>query len=527
MWRAVRTSWWRNAVFYQVYVRSFCDSNDDGVGDLPGVASRLDYLRSLGVDGVWLTPFYPSPQKDHGYDVADYYGIEPQYGTLEDFDELVAQAHRRGMKVLIDIVPNHTSDRHPWFQAALSSPDDPHRALYHFAVGKDSAPPNNWLSAFGGPAWTELDATGDWYMHLFAAEQPDLNWRNPAVPAEFHQIVRYWLDRGADGFRIDVAVALFKREDLADRPLVPHRITGEPVTAPGFDIIDQPEVHGVYRDWHKLAEEYEPERVLLGEIFDPVRQPRYIKPDELQMAFALIDRRWDAALWKRAIDVFSHAVLRGTSLPSWTLSNHDVVRHVTRLGGDGVGRERAKAAALLLFGLPGQCFIYQGDELGLEQAYVPPERREDPLFLRTRGANPGRDGCRVPLPWRQGEPNAGFSKAPPWLPMPAGWDRNAVDAESRSTTSMLSLYRRLLATRRALAQRLPATMRWASGPKDCLVYHRGPLTVACNFSRRMLDISLPGRLLLASSPGVTARGAALKLPPNSAAWLETRRSAGA
>ena len=522
----MRTSWWRNAIFYQVYVRSFADSNDDGVGDLPGVTSRLGYLQALGVDGVWLTPFYPSPQKDHGYDVADYYGVEPQYGTLSDFDELVAQAHRRGLKVLIDIVPNHTSDQHPWFKAALSSPDDSHRSLYYFAKAKDGGPPNNWLSAFGGPAWTQVDGTGDWYLHLFAAEQPDLNWRNPMVPAEFHRIVKYWLDRGADGFRIDVAVALFKRQDLADRPLVPHRISGEPVTAPGFDIIDQREVHSVYRDWRKLAGSYEPERVLVGEIFDPARQPRYIKPDELHMAFALIDRRWDAALWKKAIDVFRHAVSRGTSLPSWTLSNHDVVRHVTRLGGDGAGRDRAKAAALLLFGLPGQCFIYQGDELGLEEAYVPPERREDPLFHRTNGANHGRDGCRVPMPWRQGEPNAGFSAAPPWLPMPAGWDRSAVDAQARSTTSMLSLYRRLIAVRRSLARRLPATMRWAQAPKDCLVYDRGALTVVCNFSQRVLELERLGRLLLASSPVVTAHGETLRLPPNSAAWLEIRRSAG-
>jgi len=512
----VRSAWWRNAVFYQVYVRSFADGDGDGIGDLKGITSKLDYLRSLGVDGVWLTPFYPSPQKDHGYDVADYYGVHGQYGTLDDFDELVDEAHERGLKVLIDLVPNHTSDKHAWFEAAMSAPGDPHRALYHFAKGRDGAPPNNWQSAFGGPAWTRLDGTEDWYLHLFAPEQPDLNWANPDVPAEFQKIIRFWLDRGADGFRIDVAIALHKRKDLADRPV-----------EPGFDIIDQPEVHGVYRDWRRLTGEYEPERVLVGEIFDPGRQPRYIKPDELHMAFAFIDRRWDASAWRKAIDIFRRAVSRGTSLPSWTLSNHDVIRHVTRLGGDGVGRARAKAAALLRFGLPGQCFIYQGDELGLEDAYVPPEHREDPLFIHTQGKHPGRDGCRVPMPWHQHEPNAGFSKSEPWLPMPAGWEDNAVDAQARTSTSMLSLYRRLLTTRRAVAPRLPDATRWRASPKDTLVYDRGALTVACNFGSRPVHIEQQaGRLLLGTGPNVTLRDGRLSLPANSAAWIETRRSAG-
>jgi len=522
----VRSSWWRNAVFYQVYVRSFADSNDDGVGDLPGITSRLEYLKSLGIDGLWLTPFYPSPQKDNGYDVADYYGVNPEYGTLDDFDRLVEEAHRHGIKVLIDIVPNHTSSRHPWFEAALSAPDDPHRTMYYFVPGRDGAPPNNWQSAFGGPAWTQLEGVPEWYMHLFAPEQPDLNWWNPVVPAEFRKIITYWLDRGADGFRIDVAVSLYNRRDLADRPLVPDRITGAPTTAPGFEILDQPEVHEVYRDWRHIAGTYEPERVLVGEIFDPRRQSRYIKQDELHMAFAMMDRPWEASAWKRRIDVYRRAVSRGTSFPSWTQSNHDVVRHVTRLGGDGLGRDRAKASALLLLGLPGQYFIYQGEELGLEEAYVPPERREDPLYILSNGRHQGRDGCRVPMPWRQHEPNAGFSTSPPWLPTPPGWDSNAVDAQAHSSTSMLSLYRRLLDVRRGLARRLPPRMRWAAAPKDCLIYHRGPLSVACNFGHRPLELDLPGRLLLGSSPGVRRSATRLLMPPNSSAWLETRRSAG-
>ena len=285
------------------------------------------------------------------------------------------------------------------------------------------------------------------------------------MPDEFRKIITYWLDRGADGFRIDVAVSLYKRRDLADRPFIPDRITGAPTTAPGFEILDQPEVHDVYRDWRHIAGTYEPERVLVGEIFDPRRQSRYIKQDELHMAFAMMDRQWEASAWKRRIDVYQRAVSRGTSLPSWTQSNHDVVRHVTRLGGDGPGRERAKASALLLLGLPGQYFIYQGEELGLEQAFVPPERREDPLYTYTNGQHEGRDGCRVPIPWRQHEPNAGFSTSPPWLPMPPGWEGNAVDAQAHSSTSMLSLYRRILEVRRGLARRLPVRMQLGRRPQ--------------------------------------------------------------
>ena len=549
----MRSSWWRNAVFYQVYVRSFADSNNDGVGDLPGITSRLDYLRSLGVDGLWLTPFYPSPQKDHGYDVADYYGVNPEYGTLDDFARLVEEAHRRGIKLLIDIVPNHTSSRHPWFEAALSGGDDPHRTRYYFVPGRDDAPPNNWQSAFGGPAWTRLDGAPEWYMHLFAPEQPDLNWWHPAVaadeiawpalfsprePSHKRGLARAGLTREKEEATAAISdvflnhigkprpLYLHKRRDLADRPLVPHRTTGLPTTAPGFEIIDQPEVHEVYRDWRHITGTYEPERVLVGEIFDPGRQSRYIKQDELHMAFAMMDRRWDASAWKQAIDVYRHAVSRSTSLPSWTQSNHDVIRHVTRLGGDGLGRERAKASALLLLGLPGQYFIYQGEELGLEEAFVPPERREDPLYIHTNGRHQGRDGCRVPMPWRQHEPNAGFSTAPPWLPTPAAWDRNAVDVQARSTTSVLSLYRRVLEIRRGLARRLPARMDWAAAPKDCLMYHRGPLSVACNFGHRPLELDQPGRLLIGSTPGVRRSATGLLMPPNSAAWLETRRSAG-
>jgi alpha-glucosidase len=512
--------WWFGAVFYQVYVRSFADSDDDGVGDLPGITSRLNYIKDLGVDAIWLTPFYPSPQKDHGYDVAGYYDVNPQYGTLDDFDRLVDQAHRLGLKVLVDIVPNHTSDQHEWFQAAISMPDDRHRSRYHFAdANSNGEPPNNWTSSFGGPAWTREPNGNQWYLHLFAPEQPDLNWWDPAVPAEFERILKFWLDRGADGFRIDVASALFKRRDLADRPMIADRVTGAPRPDSTFSIIDQPQLHDVYRRWRQIANAYEPDRVLVGEIFDPRRHSKYLVPDQLHMAFALIHLPWDAAMWRRSIDVSRNALRGPGTEPTWTMSNHDVVRHVTRLGGGATGRERARAALLLLLGLPGQVFLYQGEELGLEEVVVPDDRRQDPVFVHSQGRQPGRDGCRVPLPWRRGQPNAGFSTADPWLPMPAGWDRLAADGQAGSGTSMLGHYRRALGLRRRLAGRLPDSFAWTMAPEGVLAYERGPLRVACNFRSRPAEIDLQGRLLASSHPLVRLRRGKLCLPPNSAAWV--------
>jgi alpha-glucosidase len=527
-------SWWRGAVFYEIYVRSFADSNDDGVGDLPGITERLEYVKALGVDAIWLTPFYPSPQKDHGYDVADYLDVHPEYGTLEDFDRLVQRAHDLRLKVLVDVVPNHTSDQHAWFKAAISSPDNPHRAWYHIVDGKpDGSPPNNWGSAFGGPAWTELQPPlrpfgppphavgrpGQWYMHLFAPEQPDLNWWNTEVQAEFEGIVKFWLDRGADGFRIDVASALFKREDLADRPLIHDRVTDTMRPDSAFSHLDQPQLHEVYRRWPEIADGYEPRRILVGEMFEARRQSTFIVPGQLDMAFAMILARWEAGAWRRAIDV-SRGALRGPgNEPSWTQSNHDVVRHVTRLGGGDVGRARARAALLLLFGLPGQVFLYQGEELGLEEVDVPDELRQDPVFLHSAGRYPGRDGCRVPLPWHRGQPNAGFSTSPPWLPVPSGWDRFAIDAQAGSAGSMLQHYKRALELRRSLAARLPDRLAWLPAPQGVLLYRRGPLHVACNFGRRPVSLEAPGRLEIGSSPLVQHRHGRLRLPASSAAWL--------
>lgn len=512
--------WWRGAVFYQIYVRSFADSNDDGLGDLPGITSRLDYVRDLGVDAVWLTPFYPSPQKDHGYDVADYFAVNPDYGRLADFDKLVARAHELGLKVLVDLVPNHTSDQHEWFKAATSSKENPFRQRYHFADGRaDGAPPNNWTSSFGGPAWSKERSGDQWYLHLFAPAQPDLNWWHPDVPKEFERILAFWLDRGADGFRIDVASALFKRRDLADRPVIQDPVYGGPRFDSSFAIIDQPQLHEVYRRWRQIANAYRPDRVLVGEIFDPRRHAKYIVPDQLHMAFALIQLPWDASLWRRSIDS-SRAALKGPDAePSWTLANHDVVRPVTRLGGGSLGRARVKAALMLLLGLPGQVFVYQGEELGLEEVDLDDADRQDPVFVLSGGRNPGRDGCRVPLPWRRGQPNAGFSKAPPWLPMPVGWDLLAVDAQAGAQDSMLAHFQRALALRREVVDRLLGRLEWRPAPPGVLVYERERLTVACNFSRRPVKLPKNGRLLLSSDPLAQLREAHLNLPPNSAAWV--------
>jgi alpha-glucosidase len=516
----VSQPWWRGAVFYQVYVRSFADSNDDGIGDLAGITSRLDYIRDLGVDAIWLAPFYPSPQRDHGYDVADYFDVNPEYGTLHDFERLLMRAHELRLKVLVDIVPNHTSDQHKWFQAAISSPRSAMRKRYHFADPKpDGSPPNNWTSSFGGPAWSREPNGKQWYLHLFAPEQPDLNWWHPAVPKEFERILKFWLDRGADGFRIDVAAALFKREDLADRPMITDRVTGAPRFDSAFAILDQPQLHDVYRRWRQIANGYQPDRVLVGEIFEARRHSMYIVPDQLHLAFALIHRRWDATLWRQSIEVSRRALQGPGTEPTWTLANHDVVRPVTRLGGGSAGRARVRAALLLMLGLPGQVFLYQGEELGLEEVDLPDSARQDPVFLRSEGRHKGRDGCRVPMPWHRGQPNAGFSKASPWLPMPVGWDRLAADVQAGSEASMLGHFRHALAARRRLAGRLEHRLDWRPAPAGVLAYSRGVLSVACNFHARAARLPLGGRLLLASNPLINVRQGVLNLPANSAAWL--------
>src|SRR3954447_6246844 len=420
-------SWWEEAVFYEVYVRSFADASGDGVGDLEGIRSRLPYLRSLGVDALWLTPFYPSPGADHGYDVADYMDVDPQFGTLADFDALVTDVHASGLRVIADVVPNHTSSRHPWFENALADPAHPDRARYVFRAGRGDGPPNNWPSNWGGPAWTKDAASGEWYLHLFAPEQPDLDWHTKQVRDDFDHILRFWLDRGIDGFRIDVAAALYKDASLRDEP--------EPFPESKFSTdwrraVDQPEVHGVYRDWRRLVERYDGDRVLVGEVVfsDPTRMTPYLRDDELHMAFnfTLLFADWDAEQMREAIDSSREALADVTAPPTWVFENHDVTRLVTRYG-----VRESRAAALLLLALPGPAFLYQGQELGLEEVDLPDEVRQDPVLRLWAGARKGGEGCGVPVPWSAPLPERS------WLPQPADWAGRTVDSQLADAASPL------------------------------------------------------------------------------------------
>jgi alpha-glucosidase len=489
--------WWRDAVFYEIYVRSFADSNGDGVGDLPGIRAGLPYLRDLGVDAIWLTPFYPSPGADHGYDVSDYVDVDPLFGTLADFDELVAAAHELELRVIADIVPNHTSNAHPWFAGDRSR---------YVTVPDANGVPNNWPSTWGGSAWT-LDAERrEYYLHLFAPEQPDLDWHNPQVHHDFDEILRFWLDRGVDGFRIDVAHGLVKSASLADEP--------EPIPAARFSSdwrtsIDQPEVHDIYRAWRRLADSYAGDRVLVGEVTfsDPARIAPYLRPDELQLGFnfSLVFQPWDAGAIRASID----ESLAALPIVTWVLENHDVTRLVTRFG-----TREARAAALLLLALPGPVFLYQGQELGLEEVDLPDDLRQDPIFLRTRGERKGRDGCRIPVPWLRELPERS------WLPVPATWSALSVEAQREDDTSTLALYRTALRARRESNALREGTFRWFASPEGALVFAReaqdGAIVCAVNVSAKALQVPI-GEILLASEPGPVD-----PLPPGAAAWVRLR-----
>ncbi len=444
--------WWRHAVTYQIYPRSFADANGDGVGDVPGITSRLPYLRDLGVDAIWISPFYRSPQKDHGYDVADYYDIDPLFGTLADADEMIEQAHALGIKVIVDLVPNHTSDQHVWFQEALAAgPGSPERDRYLFRDSPDD-PPNNWKSVFGGSAWTQVE-DGQWYLHLFDSSQPDLNWRNPEIGDMFVDVLRFWLDRGVDGFRIDVAHGLFKQEGLPDVVQTRDALVQEhDIEGPMWD---QPEVHDVYRRWHEVLAKYDGDRMLVAEAWTstPESMARYIRDDEMSQAFnfAWLLAPWSAEAFTGVITDTLAAVGPVDGTPTWVLSNHDVVRHPSRYGGGPVGLARARAATLTMLALPGSAYVYQGEELGLPEADVAPEDRQDPLFLRT--GEGGRDGCRVPIPWSGTAAPFGFGpgSGQPWLPQPAEWAALTAEAEAADPDSTLEFYRAALSVRRTFA----------------------------------------------------------------------------
>jgi len=516
-------AWWRSAVIYQVYVRSFADGDGDGTGDLAGVRSRLPYLAELGVDALWFNPWYVSPMKDGGYDVADYRAVHPAFGTLAEAEKLIAEAREMGIRTIVDIVPNHVSDQHPWFRAARAG--GPERELFHFRPGRGAhgeLPPNNWTSEFGGPAWTRLE-DGSWYLHLFAPEQPDLNWDHPAVRQEHEDILRFWFERGVAGVRIDSAALLAKDPRLPDvtEGQGPH------------PYLDRDELHDIYRSWRRVADEYG--AVFVGEVWlpDSERFARYLRPDELHTAFnfAFMTCPWDARRLRAVIDstLAEHAPVGAPA--TWVLCNHDITRTVTRYGRADtgfdfaaksfgtptdldLGTRRARAAALLSLALPGAVYVYQGEELGLPEADIPLDRIEDPMHFRSGGTDPGRDGCRVPLPWNADAPYAGFgSREEPWLPQPEGWAAYAVDRQTDDPDSMLTLYRRAVRLRRGVGD---APLAWLPAPEGVLAFTRGTeVTCVVNLAAEPAELPDHSELLLASGP-LDDHG---RLPQDTAVWL--------
>lgn len=529
-------SWWETAVVYQVYIRSFADDNGDGVGDIAGLRSRLPYLSALGIDAVWINPWYPSPMADAGYDVADYRDIEPSYGTLAEAEALIADAHAAGIKVLLDIVPNHTSDHHDWFRAALAGEPDA-RERYLFRTGRGELPPNDWQSVFGGPAWTRVE-DGSWYLHLFAPGQPDLNWMHPDVRAEFEQVLTFWFDKGVDGFRIDVAHGLVKAAGLPDRGVVTEGVQHNQ-SHPAWD---QDGVHEIYRGWRAIANRYAPERIFIAEAWVPgnERLARYLRPDELHTAFQFDFLRapWRTTSLRNVVDDAMSAAASVGAPPTWVLSNHDVTRTVTRYsrsqpGGlvetdwerarwaeeeadHDLGRRRARACALLQLALPGTAYIYQGEELGLEEVEdIPGEVRQDPTWVQSGFTDVGRDGCRVPLPWSGSAAPYGFSPSAvtTWLPQPGHWGAYTVASQDGDPGSFLNLYRAALALRPGLWVGA-GDVRWLTTPPAVLALARG--AAQCWVNTGDVDVDLPAGydVVVASVDGIDA-----VLPPDSAAWL--------
>lgn len=536
--------WWETAVVYQVYIRSFADGNGDGVGDIQGMRSRLPYLARLGVDAIWINPWYPSPMADAGYDVADYRDIEPSYGTLDEAQTLISEAHALGIRVLLDIVPNHTSDQHAWFRAALAG-EPGARQRYHFRPGRGadgSLPPNNWQSVFGGPAWTRVD-DGEWYLHLFAPGQPDLDWGHDEVRSEFEDVLAFWFDRGVDGFRIDVAHGLVKEAGLPDtaddvevaQTLVEHRA--------GHPAWDQDGVHDIYRGWRSVADRYSPDRIFIAEawVHSNERLAHYLRPDELHTAFQFDFLRtpWRAEVLRAVVDDAISAAASVGAPPTWVLSNHDVTRTVTRFARSqptdlietdwerarwadedpdhALGRRRARAAALVQLALPGTAYVYQGEELALEEVEdLPDEVRQDPTWGQSGFTDVGRDGCRIPLPWTETSVPYGFGpedSAATWLPQPAHWAEHSVEAQDRDPDSTLNLYRTALRLRASL-WRDAGDLRWLTVGTDVAVFERGG--VQCWVNTGTTEVALPDALsvVLSSEPHVDR-----VLPPDTVVWL--------
>ena len=548
--RNAGNDWWRHAVVYQIYPRSFADANGDGVGDVAGMRSKIPHLAALGVDAIWISPWYPSPMKDAGYDVSDYRDIEPVFGTLPEADALIAEAHAAGIKVIIDIVPNHTSDQHVLFQQALAAaPGSPERDLFVFRDGRGTdgeLPPNDWQSTFGGPAWTRVP-DGQWYLHLFTPEQPDVNWRNQAIKDEFAKTLRFWFDRGIDGFRIDVAHGLEKDWNLPDlKGLLFPLDEGVEYDHPHWD---QPAVHDIFREWRAIADEYQPSRAFCGEIWvgRPHRLAAYLRPDELHTAFnfEFLMAPWLPDQLRAVIDstIANHAAVGAPA--TWVLGNHDVMRPVSRYAREQVGlvpgarnlihfegipadeelgRRRARAAALLMFGLPGSSYVYEGEELGLPEAEdIPADALQDPVWTMSGHTDKGRDGCRVPLPWTSEGYDYGFSPEggqAPWLPQPAEWAELAADAQAGVPGSTLALYRDALALRRQLPELGDGTLTWLDAPAQVLAYSRpgdgggAEFQSWTNFGSE--PVALPaGEVLISSGELVDGQ-----LPADTTVWLK-------
>ncbi len=564
--RSDDADWYRSAVVYQVYPRSFADSDGDGTGDIGGLIFRLPYIHALGVDAIWVNPWYPSPLHDGGYDVSDYRDIHPDFGTLEQADEFVHRAHALGLKVLLDLVPNHCSNSHPWFQAALKAgPGSAERELFVFRDGKGKhgeQPPTNWTAMFGGSAWQRVvDDDGNpeqWYLHLFAAEQPDWNWENPRVHEEFDSILRFWFDRGLDGFRIDVADSMAKDQSFPDMPIDPSTGVGTLDKYEGSPIFDQPHVHDIHREWRRIADSYadsdQGARVFVGEAYlNPAhRLAQYVHPDELQTTFNFdaLKCAWDAASQRRVIDATRDAIGSVGAPCTWVLANHDTVRPASRYGkaSTGVihtesgidhsaqpthaeleamptdvdlGRRRFRAASLLELALPGGAYIYQGGELGLEEVEdLPEESLQDPTWLRSGRTIRGRDGCRIPIPWSGTEPPFGFSpdgsSSLPWLPQPAHWANYTVEAQDKDPGSMLTLYRTLLAERKANPALGDGDLSWDDDVPDGVLSFRRDPGFRCIVNISQAPYPMPaGAELIAASDDVSDG----KIGVDCAVWL--------
>jgi alpha-glucosidase len=492
-----KLSWWQRAIVYEIYPRSFQDSNDDGIGDLNGILRRLDYLVQLGIDAIWITPVYPSPMADFGYDVADYCGIDPIFGTMEDFDRLLSKCHQRGLKVILDFVPNHTSDHHPWFLESKSSRQSPKRDWY---LWRDE--PNNWLSQFGGSAW-ELDETsGQYYCHSFLKQQPDLNWRNPNVKAAMFDVLRFWLGRGVDGFRVDVMWLMIKDDQFRDNPPNPGYLPGQPSNQRLLSVFnsDRPEVHGVVAEMRALVDEYE-DRVLIGEIYLPVRllmtyYGTSLPGANLPFNFLLLQCAWSAEAVRATISEYITSLPSG-AWPNWVLGNHDNARIATK-----VGTRQAPVAAMLLLTLPGTLTMYYGEEIGMTNVVIPPEDVKDPAEKNQPGIGMGRDPERTPMQWN-GSPGAGFTAAVPWLPLAADFDRNNVAALLADHASLLHLHRRLIALRRGGSPLVSGELSRLSAERSLLRYERVDSTerllVLLNLGFDTVETHLQGGTILLST----------------------------